>query len=325
MGSQKISEEVITSHIFYKSIETVWNVIKDTSLVNNIISSLKLNLVNEPVLLNSNSSYEVNSTFFFYVNKHHKLLYTVKEVIETDYYFKISFKVYSSIDKDNPIIKTIHLHYLGPSTTKLTHITYTIINKAEKKEYDNVKDKEVALNKTIFAYIDRTISNKEHLKTQVEGMRFKVNIATFMKVTNNFGKGSILMDLGYQCKSFPVRSGVCINSSIINKHFSQRKFNMKLEVEFIKVNKRGMTAKINIYDIQDNSSNSSDSDVCERGNLFANKFIIAELSMINHKETYYSLRHQFYECIDKKTLLFVSQNKKYFLSKLKQVVENGAN
>lgn len=306
---------MITSYIYNKSIETIWKEVRDTSSLNNIISSLKPDFATEPVLLNCNNTYEKNASFFFYVNKQYKLLYKVKEIIETDYYCKISCKMYSSVNKDQAMSKCVHLHYLGLNKTQLIYERNCALANILEQDQEQFKEKENNETRLFLSYIDNYINNSLHMKTQCEGKRLHVNTNILIKTLHDFGRKSFMTSFGFHCNQLPLRKGSIIKLITQNKHCPRQYLKLKFEIDYIFYNSRGISAKVNVYECKSKDDLSSKS-IEEEKMSFPSRFIIHNIVMINNQETFYSMRHFFYEITNKSILDFVSQHKLSLLKKL---------
>lgn len=301
-------------------METIWKEVKDTSAINNIISTIQPDYASEPVLLNCNNTYEKNASFFFYVNKQYKVLYKVKEIIETDYYCKITCKMYSSLNKEQTMTKTVYLHYLGCNKTNLIYERNWSLGNFIQEEQEKIKEKENNEARVILNYIDRFINNNSHLKTQCEGKKLHINTIILIKTLFNFERKSFMTLFGFHSNKVPIREGAIISLRRKNKKDNpQRYFKLKFEIDHIHNNSRGLSAKVNVYELDDHFDSKANE---EEKVSFPSRYIIHNIVMINHQETYYSMRHYFYHDVNKKTLDFVSQNKILFLEKLSRALES---
>lgn len=319
------NHNLISGYLYKKPLETIWKIVKDTSSLNNILSTLKPNFASEPVLLNSNNTYEKDASFFFYINKQYKLLYKVIDLIETDYYCKITCKIISSINKFESLSKSVHCHYLSPDSTYLIYERSCQIPNVSKEESEKMKRHEEATSANFLKYIDQSIDTNFHLKTQCEGRRFNVNVNTLIKELYRFDHDSFLVTNGFQCSHFPIIPGVTIGLRVKNKNYPDRYFKYSLIIESISCNSRGLNAKVNMID-KDNSNGSQKNGSNNETDIFmSNRFLIVDIIMINHEETYYSLRHCFNEAVREKVLEFVSQNKVQYFKKLSHYLEKKTN
>lgn len=319
------NHSLMSTYLYNTPMEIIWKIVKDTSLLNNILSSLKQNFASEPVLLNSKNTYEKNASFFFYINKQYKLLYKVIELIETDYYCKITCKIISSINKDQFLFKSVHLHHFGPHSTYLIYERSCHLPDVSKEEREKMKRNEEVTSTNFLSYIEHSIKNNFHLKTQLEGRKFRTNVNNLIKELYNFEQNSFLSLNGYRCNQLPIVPGVSVTSEFKNKNYPDRSFRLRMTIESIHCNSRGLNAKLNILDKEEKPNksnyNGSSNDANKNGITIPDRFMIIDIIMINHEETYYALRHYFHESASKKVLKFVSQNKLQFFNKLFHFLE----
>ena len=90
------SERVVTQqfmHTFHLNYDSLVNIIKDSTSLNMLLNKLSMKIYVHPIMLSKNIFYEINNQFLLHFDEQRDLYLTIYDLVESDYYFYIKWKV----------------------------------------------------------------------------------------------------------------------------------------------------------------------------------------------------------------------------------------
>ena len=290
------------------------DIIKDSTQLSILLSKLSMKVSTQPITLSKNMFFEINNQFLFQFNENLDLYLTIKDLIETDYFFCINWKItFSPIleisspahceSKSNLFI-SISLHYIKQNKTffvmnyKGNEIQKTFSCLHEKKI------KPVCENKLLNFYyqrLDKYLNMRRQFQSQKESKFISANFDTTSKY---FLHSKICTSMIGKLISYS-QELIQKGSVIIYKN-SQ---NVKCLIQVRKLDLTNTTMKLKFYIYEGTKSNQP------------NRELKVELYSVNLNDTFVTLTHNFFVKVPQQFIDNLSFGKKKLLRKLGSIIE----
>lgn len=151
-------------HIKYKNFynfdvkyELLSSIIKDFQLVSQLIKSIEINQLSDLIFIKGNSSYSVESRFYFKYRNIIDFYIKVLDYIETES-IQIKYLVYKTRPASNNFVVNINLFHTDEETSKLSIEILLSDNASFNEKIANIIHNEFNLN---FKYLTQAIKNKK--------------------------------------------------------------------------------------------------------------------------------------------------------------------
>ena len=122
-GYQKIKEtNLVLQFTFPYNFDKMLNIIKNIQTLGNLMNFLEGKIISDPILLKGQSTFAKNTYFFLRYKRFLSLYMKVEDIIETEYFFKIDYKIYKTSPKLLEFTLVFNLHNISNSNSYLTMI-----------------------------------------------------------------------------------------------------------------------------------------------------------------------------------------------------------
>lgn len=290
------------------------DIIKDSTQLSILLSKLSMKVSTQPISLSKNMFFEINNQFLFQFNENLDLYLTIKDLIETDYYFCINWKItFSPIleisspayceSKDNLFI-SISLHNIKQNKT-----FFILSYKGDElqKAFSRLNEKKIkpiCENKLFNFYyqrLDKFLNLRRKLQSQKESKFISANFDT---TSIYFLHSKICTSMVGKLISYS-QELIQKGSVIIYKNLQ----NVKCVIQVRKIEITNTTMKIKFYIYEGTKSNQP------------NRELKVELYSVNLNDTFVMLTHNFFVKVPQQLIDDLSLGKKRLLRKLGNIIE----
>ena len=167
---QKLKEtNLVHQYIFPYNYDKMLNIIKNIQTFGNLLNFIEGKIISDPILLKGQSNFAKNTYFFLRYKSLISLYMKVVDIIETEYFFKIHYKVYKTSPKLLDFSLIFNLHNISDSSSYFTMIFnfpkidlnpfFVNICKHAQIYYMNILNKDISKNKLFTFYNNMKVIN----------------------------------------------------------------------------------------------------------------------------------------------------------------------
>ena len=307
------SERVVPQqfmHTFHLNYDSLVNIIKDSTSLNMLLNKLSMKIYVHPIMLSKNIFYEINNQFLLHFDEQRDLYLTIYDLVESDYYFYIKWKVtfppflehLNNITKDH-LFFTISIHNLGQDNSFIVfQCGYHLIKILNCLYNNNLKLKlETKVVHCYYKILSDYLKKNFRIKSQKESRFINVNFDTTKQY---FQHTKICISMMGQVISY---SDDLIKKGSVVVYRNVQKLKCIMQVRKFDLKPNSMHVRIYIYEGTKSSQ--------------PHRELKIELYAVNSNETLVILTHYFYTKVTQDIIDNLSLGKRKLLKKLSNIIE----
>lgn len=309
----------VSSYIFQIHLEKLWNIIKDTTKLSELISKIHPKWHTEPITVSNSLFYEESNQFRIKFNHVFDLFITIDEIIESDYYCKIKWKIsYPDIlrvmmmnenkevinnnqfERKKDVFFVINLHKISDKQTYFVSEFDGV--KELMKMYQQMLKLSNSENKIQLYYkvIDKCIQKTYMFNSQTES---RIIAATFSMTKNYFINAKVCTGMMGKLISF---TDEIVKKGTIVVYKNSQNVTCIIQVRHCTIRKNKANLIFSIF---------------EGSNPYPTRELKVELFNVNRGETFVVLTHNFLSEATNEVIANLSFGKKKLLKKLGSIIE----
>lgn len=308
----EVSQKYI--HTFHLNFNDLVDTIKDSTHLSILLSKLSMKVSAHPTILSKNMFYEINNQFLFHFNENFDLYLTINDLVETDYFFSINWKISFSPTLEllypsycvykNKLFISISLHNLKHDKAFFV-LSYTENELKQTLTCFNQQKASLLLETKLLNFyyniLDKYLKTKQQLQSQKESRFISANFETASKY---FLHAKICTSMMGEIVSYS-QELIQKGSVIIYKNAQ----NKKCVIQVRKLDVTNNTMKLKFYIYEGTKTNQP------------NRELKVELYAVNLNDTFVTLTHNFFVKVPQQLIESLSLGKKKLLRKLGNIIE----
>lgn len=310
----------LSSYTFQIHLEKLWNIIKDTTRLSELISKIHPKWHTEPITISNSLFYEESNQFKIKLNHVFDLFVTIDEIVESDYYCKIKWKIsYPDIfrvmmmngnkelidnnqfERKNDVTFVINLHKISDKQTYFVS-EFDDIKDLMKMHQQIMKLSSNSENKIQLYYkvIDKCIQKTYMFNSQTES---RIISATFAMAKNYFINARVCTGMMGKIISF---TDEIVKKGTIVVYKNTQNVTCIIQVKHCSIRKNKVNLIFSIF---------------EGSNPYPTRELKVELFNVNRGETFVVLTHNFLSEVTNEEITNLSFGKRKLLKKLGSIIE----
>lgn len=290
---------IVSTHYFNSSIKQVWDMLKDINKTNAIANYI---FPASPVkFIKGNHTYELGSEFSFIFKNSLTFYFTCTEIMESESYNKITWRVFKTEPETILYDISYNLHIKSENECVLI-----MFMKCEYNDNIDLGDQVVTLQERhlIYEELDHAVSAQNNSKIQIESIIVKSPVLKIFNFITNLKK--FQKNIPIICDKVECQDEIKEKSQFYFKWYKR----VQLEVElFVKKLYANDESSIFIYESMNKNP------------AIPSQEVIWKVYKINESNSLVVFKHRFEEDIKKKLLENIAKNKRKILQNIKSYFE----